>query len=71
MIESNKKAEGVVVLRFFYKWDFFLVNSPRQNLLSEWESKYLISTLKCKIQITLLLKNNLSEIFYGLKSAYG
>lgn len=23
MIESNKKAEGVVVLRFFYKWDFF------------------------------------------------
>ena len=70
MIESNKKAEGVVVLRFFIN-GIFLVNSSRQNLLSEWESKYLISTLKCKIQIILLLKNNLSEIFYGLKSAYG
>ena len=47
------------------------MNSPRQNLLSEWESKYLISTLKCKIPVILLLKNNLSEIFYVLESAYG
>ena len=47
------------------------MNSPRQNLLSERESKYLISTLKCKISVILLLKNNLSEIFYVLKSAYG
>ena len=38
MIESKKKAEGVVVFRFFINRNF-LVNSPRQNLLSEWENK--------------------------------
>ena len=66
MIESKKTAEGVVVLRSFYKSELI-----SENLLSEWESKYLISTLKCKIPVILLLKNNLSEIFYVLKSAYG
>ena len=71
MIESKKTAEGVVVLRFFFINRKVLLNSSRQNLLSEWVSKYLISTLKCKIPITLLLKNNLKEIFHGLKSAYG
>ena len=69
--EQEEGLGGSCVAFFFFINRKVLLNSSRQNLLSEWVSKYLISTLKCKIPITLLLKNNLSEIFHGLKSAYG
>ena len=60
---EQEEGLGGSCVAFFFINRKVLLNSSRQNLLSEWVSKYLISTLKCKIPIILLLKNNLSEIF--------